>query len=105
MRDVRKNGGGRGLRGGPGKRVDGVFPGRSQSLRHQRRSVDDCSPGQGRMAQDGGTRGGTFHGEMDRCRESQGWTTACSSMSERDGKDQGEDSPKQAGLCWFARHS
>ena len=21
------------------------------------------------MAQDGGTRGGTFHGEMDRCRE------------------------------------
>ena len=30
------------------------------------------------IAQDGGTRGGTFHGEMDRCRESQGWTTACS---------------------------
>ena len=25
-------------------------------------------------------RGGTFHGEMDRCRESQGWTTACSSI-------------------------
>ena len=25
-----------------------------------------------RMAQDGGTRCGTFHGEMDRCRESQG---------------------------------
>ena len=23
---------------------------------------------------------------------------------ERDGKDQGEDSPKQAGSCWFARH-
>ena len=23
-------------------------------------------------------RGGAFHGEMDRCRESQGWTTACS---------------------------
>ena len=30
--------------------------------------------------QDGGTRGGTFHGEMDRCRDSQGWTTACSSI-------------------------
>ena len=29
--------------------------------------------------QDGGTRGGTFHGEIDRCRESQGWTTAWSS--------------------------
>ena len=31
------------------------------------------------MALDGGTRGGTIHGETDRCRESQGWTTACSS--------------------------
>ena len=27
-------------------------------------------------------------------RESQGWTTACSSMPERDRKDQGKDSPK-----------
>ena len=26
------------------------------------------------MAQNGGTRGGTFHGEMDRCRKNQGWT-------------------------------
>ena len=48
-------------------------------------------------------RGGTFHGKMDRCRENQGWTTACSGMLEHDGKDQGEDSPKQAGSCWFAR--
>ena len=40
------------------------------------------------MTQAGGTRGGTFHGEIDHCRESQGWTTACSSMPERDGKDQ-----------------
>ena len=24
-------------------------------------------------------------------------------MPKRDGKDQGEDSPKQAGSCWFAR--
>ena len=36
-------------------------------------------------------------------RESQGWTTACNRMPERDGKDQGEDSSKQAGSCWFAR--
>ena len=50
-------------------------------------------------------RGGTFHGEVDRCRESQGWTTACSRMPERAGKRQGEDSLKQAGSCWFARHS
>ena len=34
MRDVRRIGGGRGLCGGPEKRVDGVFPGRSQSFRH-----------------------------------------------------------------------
>ena len=57
------------------------------------------------MTQDSGTRGGTFTGEMDRCRERQGWTTVCSSTSERDGKDQGQDSPKQAGSCWFTRHS
>ena len=55
------------------------------------------------MAQNGRTRGRTFHGELDRCRGSQGWTTACSRMPERDGKDQGEDSPKQAGSCWFVR--
>ena len=74
------------MRGGPGKRVDGVFPGRPQSFRHQHWPVNDCSPGRGGMAQAGGTRGGTFHGEMDGCRESQGWTTACSSMPERDGR-------------------
>ena len=73
-------GGERGLRWGRGKILDGVFPGRSQSFRYQRRPVDDCSPGRGGMAKDGGTRGRTFHGEMDRCRESQGWTTACNRM-------------------------
>ena len=71
------------LRGGAGKIVNWVFPGRPQRFRHQRRPVDDCSPGRRGMAQDNGTRGGTFHGEMDRCRESQGCTTACSSMFER----------------------
>ena len=34
------------------------------------------------MAQEGGTRGVTFHGKMDHCRISQGWTTtACSGIS------------------------
>ena len=100
VRDVRRNGRGRGLCGGPGKRVDGVFSGRPQSFRHQRRPpVDDCSLRRGRMAQNGRTRGGTFHGKMDRCRKKQGWTTACSGMLERDGKDQREDGPKQAGSC------
>ena len=103
VHNVRRIGGGCGLRGGPGNRVDGVFPGRPHSFRHQRRPVDDYSPGRGGMAQNGGTRGGTFHGKMDRCRERPGWTTACSGMPERDGKDQGEDTPKQAGSCWFAR--
>ena len=89
----------------PGKRVDRVFPGRPQSFRDQRRRVDNCTPGREGMAQNGGTRGGTFHGENNRCRGSQGWTTACSRMPERDGKDQGEDSPTQTGSCWFARPS
>ena len=48
-------------------------------------------------------KGRNWHDEIDRCRESQGWTTACSHMPKRDGKGQGEDSPKQAGSCWFAR--
>ena len=63
------------------------------------------SPGRAGMAEDGETRGGTFHGEIDRCRESHDWATACSNMPERDGEDQREDSPTQACSCWFARHS
>ena len=86
-------------------RLNLVLPGRPRSFGHQRRPVDDCSPGRGGMAQNDGTRGGTFRGEVDSCSKSQGWTTACSGMPERDGKDQGDDSPKQAGSCWFARHS
>ena len=47
--------------------------GRPQSFRYQRRPVDNyCSPGRAGLTQDGGTRGATFHAEMDRCcRESQ----------------------------------
>ena len=80
------------VRGLEKETVDGVSPGGPQSFWYQRRP-----PGRGGMAQDGGTKGGTFNGEMDRCRESQGWATACSSMLERDddGKGHGEDrSPK-----------
>ena len=72
VRDVRRIDGEHGLCGGSGKRVEGVSPGRPQSFRYQRRQVNDCSPGRGGVAQDGGTRGGTFHGEIDRCGESQG---------------------------------
>ena len=66
--------------------MDGVFPGQPQTFRHQRRPVENCSSGRGGMVQNGGTRGGTFHGEMDRCRGSQGWTTACSRLPKRDGR-------------------
>ena len=45
--------------------MGGVSPVRPQSFRYQHRPVDGCSPGRGGMTQDGGTRGGTFHGEMD----------------------------------------
>ena len=62
-------GGGAGCMGGPRKRVNGVFPGRPQSFRYQCRPVDDCSPGRKGMAQDGGTRSGTFHREVDRCKK------------------------------------
>ena len=58
---------------------------------------------EGEWRRNGGTRDETFHGEIDRCRESQGWTTTCSSMPERDGEDQEGDIPKQAAPCWFAR--
>ena len=83
--------GGAGCVGGQEKEWIGVFPGRPQRFRHQRRPVDNCSPGRGRVAQNGGTRAGTFHVEIDRCRESQGWTTACSRMPKRDGKGERED--------------
>ena len=110
VQDVRRTGGGRGLRGGPGKRVNGVSPGRPQSFWYQLWPVgDNCSPGRQGMAQDGGRRSGPFHGKMDRCRKSQGWTTACSSRPERDGKDQGYDSSKHSSKqtypCRFTRHS
>ena len=70
MRDVRRVGWGRGPCRGPGKIMDGVFPGRLQSFRHQRRPVDDCSPVRGGMVEDGRTRGGAFHGKINHCRES-----------------------------------
>ena len=99
MRDVRRVGGERELCGVAGKIMDGVFPRPPQSFRHQHPPGDDCSPGRGEIAQDGTTRGGKFHDEMERCRESHGWTTACSSMPELDGNDQREDSSKHAGSC------
>ena len=94
-----------GLHGGAIKRMNGVSSGRPQSFRYLRRPVHDCNPEQGEIEQDDRTRGGTFHGGVDSCRESQGWATAWSSMPERDRKANGEDSPRQACSSWFSRHS
>ena len=49
------------------------------------------------MAQNGGTRGGTFHGKMDRCRESQGWTTACPNVTGRTKKRTAQSKRARAG--------
>ena len=42
---------------------------------------------------------------MNRGRKSQGSITECINMPERDGKDQGEGSPKQSYSYWFAPSS
>ena len=46
------------------------------------------------------------HPDLRMQRKPTGWTTACSSMPERDGKDQGEEISKQEECsCWFIHHS
>ena len=103
VRHVERTCGGREVRGRAGNKVDGVFSGRPQSFRYQRRSVDNCRPGRGVMAQDGRTSDGTFYGKMDRCRESQGWTMACSSMPNvTGGTKAGIAQSKCAPACSFA---
>ena len=62
--------------GGQEKELMGCFLDDLRAFGIKRQPVHDCSPGRGGMAQDGGTRGGTLHDEIDRCRESQGPTTA-----------------------------
>ena len=104
VRDGRRTGGGRELRGGRKKSGWGVFWTTSELLA----STPTSEGLQPRTRKNGAGRRNkrrNISWRNDRCGESQGWTMVCSGMSERDGKDQGEDSPKQAGLCWFARHS
>ena len=43
----------------------------------KKKSIHDCCCFLLLFSSSGGTRGGKFRGEIDRCRESQGWTTAC----------------------------
>ena len=103
MSDVRSIDGGRGLCEGPGKigdRVVSLTTSKLSTSTPTSRRLQPRTRGNGAIRRN---KGGTFHGKIDRCRESQGWTTACRRMRERDGKDRGEDIPKQAGSCWFAR--
>ena len=76
MRDVRRIGGGRGLCRGPGKEWIGCFLDDLRAFGINTDQWATAAQDEGGMAHNGGTRGGTFHGEGDRCRESQGWTTA-----------------------------
>ena len=90
---------------GAGKRADVVFPERLQSFQYQCLPVDDCSPGQGELLQDGRTRGKKFDDKMDRCRESHSWSTACCCMLKYNEKDQGEDIAHKASLLVLVRSS
>ena len=70
--------------------MDGLSPGRLQSVRYQRQPVDNCS------------QGGAEHFVTK-------WIAAEKARAglrpERDGKDQGKDSPKQACSYCFVCHS
>ena len=104
MRDVRRNGGGRGLCGGPGKRVDGVFPGRPQGFRHQAptsgRLQSRTGGGWSRTAEQGVEHFMAKWIVAEKAKAGLRHAVVCPNVT---GKDQGEDSPKQAGSCWFAR--
>ena len=89
MRDVRRIGGGHGLCERPGKEWMGCFLDniRAFGIKADRWTTAAQDEGEWRRT----AEQGAAHDEMDRCRGSRGWTTACSRMPERDGKDQGED--------------
>ena len=144
MRDVRRNGAGRGLFGGPGKkdlmsRMDGkkTHTWRLRDCRSARCSEKWCwaravwgarkksgwgvswttselsasTPTSGRLQPRTRKNGA----ERQNKRRNISWQNGSlqkkprldygmqCGMPERDGKDQGEDVPKQAGSCWFAR--
>ena len=98
MRDVPRISGERGLRGGAWKRVDGVFPGRSQSFRHNADQWTTAAQDEGewpKTAEQGAER---FMAEMiaaEKVRAGLRHAVACPNVTGRN----------QAGSCWFARHS
>ena len=78
-----------GQRGKAGKRVGmGCLPDdlRAFSINADQWTSADQDEGEWRKTAEQGVER-LFHGEMDHCRESQAWTTACSRMPGRDRKD------------------
>ena len=89
MRDVRRTGRGHGLRRGEGRtNNESSVSWTTSELSVSTPTSERLQPMTRGMTQDGGTRGGTYHGEMVRCREIQDRTAGCSSSPKRDGKDQ-----------------
>ena len=93
--------------GGTRKRMDRVSPGRPQSFRYQRRPVEDCSPGREGMrcktAKQGAERF-MLKGIAVVVEKVRAGLRHEVVMPKCDGGDPGEDRPKQACSCWFARH-
>ena len=85
--------------GGAGKRVDGVFPGRPQIIQYQRRPVDTEAQDEGEWRKTTEPGAKRF---MAKWIPAEKVRAGCSSMPGRDGKDRGEDSPKQACSSRFA---
>ena len=102
VHDVREMVGGAGCVGGQEKEWMGCFPDdlRACGINADQWTTSAQDEGEWRRTAKQGAE--HFMAKMDRSRKKQDWTTACTGMPERDGRDQGEDSPKQAGSCWFA---
>ena len=65
----------------------------------------NCSPGRGGIPQDGGTRGGAFHGEIDPCREVRDGLRHAVVCPNVTGSAQRRKAQSKQYSCWFARHS
>ena len=96
--------GGAGCVGGQDKRLIGCFLDDLRAFGINADQWTTAAQDEGEWRSTAEQGGEKFHGEMDHCRESQGWITACSGMPERNGNNyQREDSPKQASSCGFTR--
>ena len=95
---------------GPGKLVDRVFSGRPLTAfginAHQWTTAAAQDEGEWRRTAERGVE--RFMAKWitaERAKAIIVYGSMQRSMPERDGKGQGEDSSKEAGSCWFTRHS